>query len=368
MIARGDARGIRPLADLHDVLRVLASIPTTSYFDTYAFGARDLPFGLAKHSDGRELRRLFCSPCSYAALSVWPCGRQPSHTLADDLAALTEAEATSLLMGCVLILACFFTAQNTLYRGIHFLFVMPALTALASHAKARQSHRLPMIATVLILLLMDWEPLRRHLDPAQSSERACLLHYAPLMNFAYGCCARLIWWWVIAILTAFLISLAWPVSLVARIAPLWDEFAGIKLSFRAQQNHRMRLRSFQRDHVPSPLRLAGRDRVWRAAASTIAAPSGPGPGRSTGRTWSVLRHQGRCDSRSRHAGHWRALDRRRMYAGQPDVPSECILLHWMKRSIQAPMRNTRRVSSIRCTPPAEAGCRPLRPIIPKRRQ
>ena len=33
---------------LDDLMRVLPSIPTTSYFDAYAFGARNLPFGLAE--------------------------------------------------------------------------------------------------------------------------------------------------------------------------------------------------------------------------------------------------------------------------------------------------------------------------------
>jgi hypothetical protein len=225
------------LWDLHDVLRVLASIPTTSYFDTYAFGARDLPFGLAEAFGWSKTTAsvLFAVlVCGVIGLAV----RTTLHTtLADDLVALTEAEATSLLIGCILVLACFFTAQNTLYRGIHFLFVMPALTGLASHAKARQSDRLPMIATVLILLLMDWEPLRRHLDPTVL--RAGLpAGYAPLMNFCLWLLREAIWWWVIAILIAYLISLLGRSS-------SWLDFRSLgricwhHVSFRAQ-DHRMR--------------------------------------------------------------------------------------------------------------------------------
>ncbi len=237
------------LSDLHDVLRVLASIPTTSYFDTYAFGARDLPFGLAEafgwsKTSASVLYAMLV--CGVAGLALRMSLRTP---LADDLAALTEAEATSLLIGCVLVLACFFTAQNTLYRGIHFLFVMPALTALASPSKARQSHRLPMTAIVLILLLMDWEPIRRHLHP----------DHVPLVNFYLWLLREAIWWWVIAVLTAFLISL------LGRSRSWLDfrssgRFFWHHLSFRAQDHHMRRI-------VPVPLALLA------TIAAAHAAPS-----------------------------------------------------------------------------------------------
>lgn len=225
------------LSDLHDVLRVLASIPTTSYFDTYAFGARDLPFGLAEAFGWSKTAAAVLFVVLVCGVIGIALRMSLSSPLPDDLAALTEAEATSLLIGCVLVLACFFTAQNTLYRGIHFLFVMPALTALASTSKARQSHRLPVTATVLILLLMDWEPLRRHVSPAVL--RAGLpAGYLPLMNFYLWLLREAIWWWVIAVLTAFLISL------LGRSRSWLDlrhsrRFFGHSSSARAQ-DHRMR--------------------------------------------------------------------------------------------------------------------------------
>ena len=194
------------LSDLHDLLRVLASIPTTSYFDAYAFGARDLPFGLAEiFGWSKETASVLFAllVCGVVGLALRISLRT---TLADDLAALTEAEAISLLAGCVLVLACFFTAQNTLYRGIHFLFVMPALTALAFPSKARHSQRLAMTAMVLILLLMDWEPIRRHLNPAFL--RAGLSpEYIPLINFNQWLFRELIWWVIISTLLAFLLCL-----------------------------------------------------------------------------------------------------------------------------------------------------------------
>jgi len=198
--------GTFALSDLHDVLRVLASIPTTSYFDAYAFGARDLPFGLAEAFGWSKSMASVLFAVLVCGVVVLALRMSLRTALADDLAALTEAEGTSLLIGCVLVLACFFTAQNTLYRGVHFLFVMPALTALAFPSKARQSHRLATTAMVLILLLMDWEPMRRHLDPAVL--RAVLpVAYTPLINLNLWLLRELIWWMVITVLAAFLICL-----------------------------------------------------------------------------------------------------------------------------------------------------------------
>ena len=131
------------ISDLHDLLRVLGSIPTTSYFDAYAFGARDLPYGLAEafgwtKDTASVLFALLV--CSVFGLALRTC---ISGVLATDITALTEAEATSMLAGSALIVACFFTAQNTLYRGIYLLFVIPPLTALAFRPTERQSSRLP---------------------------------------------------------------------------------------------------------------------------------------------------------------------------------------------------------------------------------
>ena len=147
--------------DWHLLMRVLASIPTTYYSDAYVFGARDLPFELAEifgWSNGTASALL-----AALALAVFVLALHSSmHSeLRARLAMLNDLEATSLLAGCVLILACFFTAQNVLYRGIYFLFIIPALTALMREPGERRLVRLPTLSTVLILLLMDWEPIRR---------------------------------------------------------------------------------------------------------------------------------------------------------------------------------------------------------------
>lgn len=226
------------LSDLRDVLRVLASIPTTSYFDAYAFGARDLPFGLAETFGwSKDVASILFAllVCGVFGIALRTSLR---GTLADDLAALTDAEATSLMVGCVLVLACFFTAQNTLYRGVHFLFVMPALTALAFAPGTRQSHRLPITGMVLILLLMDWEPMRRHINPALL--RAGLPEgYVPLVTFHLWLWREVIWWSVISILASLLLCL------LARIRA-WQDLRGLRRfswhnrPFRAQERHMRR--------------------------------------------------------------------------------------------------------------------------------
>ena len=146
----------------HDLMRVLPSIPTTSYFDAYAFGARNLPFGLAEtfglpRGAAMALFGLFALILLVSAIMIV---RRSGLTIRMDI--LSGLETASLLAGCVLVLACFFTAQNVLYRGVHFLFVVPGLTVLAR----RPGSGMARAFVALVLVLMFWELLRRHMDPA----------------------------------------------------------------------------------------------------------------------------------------------------------------------------------------------------------
>ena len=261
IVAVGTIAGFA-IADLHDVLRVMASIPTTSYFDGYAFGARDLPFGLAKifgWSKGVASILFALLVCGTFGLALRTSLR---GALADDLAALTEAEATSLMVGCVLMLACFFTAQNTLYRGVHFLFVIPPLTALAFARGTRQCHRLPAVGTVLILLLMDWQPMRQQLTPALLGA-GLPEGYVPLVNFNLWLWREVIWWSVISILVSLLLSLLASIR-------AWHDLRGLgrfswhNRPFRAQERHMCRAIPFLVAFLVT-------------AAVADAAPPGPTP-------------------------------------------------------------------------------------------
>ena len=83
----------------------------------------------------------------------------------------------------------------------------------------------------------------------------------------------------------------------------------------------------------------------------------------------VLREQGGGDRRRPDlAGARRAVDRRGLHAGQPDVPPDRVRLAGRRRSTRAPMRCMRRISSMRCMPAAETGRARSVPIIRRPRR
>ena len=118
------------MLDGREILRGMANIPTTQYFDEFVFGARDLPYGLAQtlgwsRPAGAGLLLVLLVGTVAAALAL-----AGLDVMAARLRQLTDAEATYLLVGGVLLIGCFLAAQNILYRSIFLLFVLPGLTAL----------------------------------------------------------------------------------------------------------------------------------------------------------------------------------------------------------------------------------------------
>jgi uncharacterized membrane protein len=223
-------------------MRVLTSIPTTYYSDGYVFGARDLPFELAdifgwSHGTASLL---------FAALALCVLGLALHTSVHSDLrvrlAVLTDQEATSLLAGCALILACFFTAQNVMYRGIHFLFVMPALTVLMHQPGEQRLARLPTVGAVLIPLLMDWGAVRR-LISVRLSTAGVSTRYMAVLNFNVWLIRELIWWVTVTIIATLLLAL------LARSRVWRDLRPGIRIlwqnpRFRAQERRMRRVIPF----------------------------------------------------------------------------------------------------------------------------
>ena len=113
----------------HDLTRALALIPTGSYFGDM-FGARTFGGGLTERMGLPSLAtQLLEAAMSLAALGTGiRLGCQPCATAA--LTRLNERERAFLLGGALLVLGCFFTAQNIGYRAVHLILVLPALSAL----------------------------------------------------------------------------------------------------------------------------------------------------------------------------------------------------------------------------------------------
>ena len=72
------------------------------------------------------------------------------------LSLLTERESMFLMIGSLLMIGCFFAAQNVGYRVLHLLFVLPALLALRGFAPAWRFRYAPYLVLVVL-----WHKLLR---------------------------------------------------------------------------------------------------------------------------------------------------------------------------------------------------------------
>lgn len=111
--------------------------------------------------------------------------------------ALPPRDRNLMLLGCALILGCFFAAENAPYRDIYFLFVLPGLPGLwraTSSAAARR--RLKRLVGAILFLM--WAPFFG-LAVAQSVARFGL---GAIYADAYWLLREALWWWAVSIMLA----------------------------------------------------------------------------------------------------------------------------------------------------------------------
>jgi hypothetical protein len=184
--------------DGRDILRGMANIPTTSYFDDNIFGVRDLPFGLAQLFGLGRLAAVALLVVLLAALLGCAVLLASRDGLVSRIRSLTEAEATCLLTGCVLIVSCFLAAQNSLYRAIYLLFVLPGLTALARYP-----------ATVGLIIILMWTSGLRALIDALLERFGVAMLPGGIAHAGIWLVRELAWWFVITMLSALMLRLVW---------------------------------------------------------------------------------------------------------------------------------------------------------------
>jgi hypothetical protein len=175
-----------------DILRGIANIPTTSYFDDNIFGVRDLPFGVIQRFGFARWAAIAVLVALLVGMLCCAVALAMHNGLASRVRLLTKAEATCLLAGCVLLVGSFLGAQNSLYRAIFLLFVLPGLTVVY-----------PGVVPVIILLM--W-----------SSGIRAFMAWVGLVLPADGMAKsgiwmiwELAWWFVVAMLLAVMFRLVW---------------------------------------------------------------------------------------------------------------------------------------------------------------
>jgi hypothetical protein len=213
--------------DAADILRALRFMPGGD--DLYMFGARSLPYGLL---------RLF--PRFYSVLSITPgmleaivcgitvilaAGLATRRDLVNAMARLSEAERMFLLLGSVVLVACFFTGQSYRYRAVFFLCVLPAITTLWTEQRNRLVTLLFGVTTVSVVFLMWGYYLARLVGPIV----AMLPGAAPMgagLAAAFWLGREMIWWWVVGVMLAALLVVMAESGIGRDFTALWARGGG----------------------------------------------------------------------------------------------------------------------------------------------
>ena len=188
----------------HELAKALANIPAQSYFAD-SFSAQNLPLGV---------KEILGSSSSLIAISLLGAlfAIAAVVTLRTIRLMLTEkfdrdaTEIRLLVIGSILLGACFFAGQNINYRGVYFLLVIPGLVKLHRSASKIRLRKFYAQMTAGALFLM-WEEFFRHplhMIATQAPNRG--LVYAELI-FWLG--REFVWWWVIAGLGAIVLTYLW---------------------------------------------------------------------------------------------------------------------------------------------------------------
>jgi hypothetical protein len=206
------------MLDSDAILRSMANIPPARYFDDHVFDARDLPYGLAQILDWSPSAAVGLLIALLIGMGTTAVALARLDDVAGRLRQLTDAEAAYLLVGCTLLVGCFFAAQNVVYRGIFFLFVLPALTALARASGRRRLDGLYFGATGIIIVLMWSDPVRALVNGISQQFSGVS---PPSVHFVVWLVREMMWWVVVCILAAFLLRLLCDSQAAREAAARW---------------------------------------------------------------------------------------------------------------------------------------------------
>ena len=192
---------------------LLTNIPPAPYF-TNGFSAADLPYGFAAAMpDQLFISHAVIALCLLTALAANALvrARQNLRLLASTEIDWTQREESCLVIGSLLLTACFFAGPNMDYRGVFFLLVLPGLVRIRQSVADPAVTRWLSWMIVATLFIMWKEFLRRTLY--------ALLDYVPnewlrhLVEFSFWLGRELVWWWLIAGLASIVILCLWRMPL-----------------------------------------------------------------------------------------------------------------------------------------------------------
>ena len=207
------------LIDAGGLHEMLAVVPAGTPF-IYSFGARNLPTGLGMAFGWSPLVLAGVDLALVLAAASFALARLPR--LQPAARALTPAEATSLLIGAILILGCFVTGQSGEYRAVHLLFVLPALAALAG---AGQVRGLAGCTAGVVVAQLWGDVVSAHLDLSFSAMGGDGI--ASWVAFAVWFTRELAWWWIAAVLAALMLAVIANLPSIAALRG-WGGIAALR--------------------------------------------------------------------------------------------------------------------------------------------
>ena len=187
-----------------DLAKALANIPALSYFAD-SFSARNLPFGFVEVVFGPRLRIPAALLLLSIVLALAVARTRRTFCMLDAAAPNPNSPETQrLLIGALLLTACFFAGQNIDYRGIYFILVMPGLVRLCQSAGDPATGRF-LARMIAAVLFVAWEePLRRAVHMIAAAIAAHWLR--PRIELLFWIGRELVWWWLIAGLAAIVLT------------------------------------------------------------------------------------------------------------------------------------------------------------------
>jgi hypothetical protein len=182
-----------------------ASIPAGASYFTDSFSAGNLPFGFAEALDNGVSRALIAGSL-LATLSAVAVARmlRTARLLGRAQLDWAAGEAQFLVIGGLLVAACFFAGQNIGYRGILLLPVLSGLVCLHRSVEDREVRRFCGQMIAAALFVMWGEFFRRALHAIISPVPGEGLSSRAEVFFWVG--RELVWWWLVVGLAALVLS------------------------------------------------------------------------------------------------------------------------------------------------------------------
>ncbi len=192
-----------------------AGLPRGYYFHD-RFGAADLPYGLATLFPAISPLPVLAALMIAAGSGMAALAFRGKLDAASRL--LDPGERTFLVIGCTLMVGCFFTGQSIGYRGVFMLFALPGLFALARLAESAALRALFSVSGFLAIFLLWGEFFRLAIGRATDSL---------WVNLGFWLGRELAWWWVMGVMGALLLRF------------VLDSEIGRRLGFALSQPSRM---------------------------------------------------------------------------------------------------------------------------------